>query len=117
MTADVIALCRNQPNIHQALEALLAAGPQLRVRAFDHGGLVQLCDNDENTLITIEGPTLVHTAGEAQRLLDPELASVPHPVWWIEAHAVRNNPAAVGIAHRLAETLTRSTGGITWPTR
>lgn len=114
MTFDVVALCRAQPDVPAVLSALLAAGPALRVRPLPRGGLVQLCDDGGTPLVTVEGPTLVQVPGEVRRLLGVE---VTHPVWWVEARALRGRPDAAGIARRLADALVTATGGQTWSSR
>lgn len=118
MTADVIALCRREPDADAILAALGAAGPGLRVRPIEHAGLIQLCGGDGRALVTIEGPLLVRVAGEADRILGPG-SGAPHPAWWVEARAPSGGPAASPggreIARGFAEALVAATGGCTWP--
>ena len=114
MTADVIALCREQPGVDAVAVALEAAGRGLTVRGVEQGGMVQLCDEDGRALVTIEGPLYVQVDGEARRLLDPGIEA-PSPAWWIEARAAGDRPEAVAIARRFAGELVAATGGCTWP--
>ena len=86
MTADFIALCRREPDTDTTLAALNAAGPELGIRVAEHAGLIQLCDDDGRTLVSIETPLLVQVPSEAGRLLGPGI-NAPHPVWWVEARA------------------------------
>ncbi len=116
MSADVVALCVQQPDVQAVLSALLAAGPQLRVQPVQRGGLVQLCDDDGRPLVAIEGPTLVQVPGEAQRLLDAAV-DVPSPVWWVETRDPGGHPEAAAIARRLADALVEATGGRVWSSR
>ncbi|MGQ0777614.1 MAG: hypothetical protein ACT4NY_24920 [Pseudonocardiales bacterium] len=102
MTVDVIALCREQPDVAATLTALLAAGPQLRVRPIERGGLVQLCDDTGAPLVTVEGPSLVQVPGEVQRLLGIArsvpagsaslLGSDRNPACWIRTDSPEANP-------------------------
>lgn len=114
MTVDVIALCREQPDVQATLTALLAAGPELRVRPIERGGLIQLCDDAGAPLVTVEGPSLVQVPGEVERLLGFD---VPAPVWWVELRARDHHAEAVHVAHRFADVLTQSAGGVTWSDR
>ena len=114
MTADVVALCREQPGVDALAAALEAAGRGLTVRGVEQGGMVQLCDEDGRALVTIEGPLFVQVDGEARRLLDPGIEA-PSPVWWMEARAAAHRPEAIETAHRFAAELVAATGGCTWP--
>ncbi|MGH3993059.1 MAG: hypothetical protein ACRDSN_11435 [Pseudonocardiaceae bacterium] len=114
MTVDVIALCREQPDIQATLAALLEAGPGLRLRPIERGGLVQLCDDGGAPLVTVEGPSLVQVPGKVERLLGTEIAP---PVWWVELRARDHHPEALRVARRFAGVLAQATGGVTWPNR
>lgn len=116
MTADVIALCREQPGVEAVAAALEAAGRGLGIRGVEQGGLVQLCDDSGRALVTIEGPLFVQLPDEARRLLDPAVEA-PCPAWWIEARAARRSPEAFQIAQRFADELVAATGGCTWTSR
>jgi hypothetical protein len=115
MTADVIALCRREPDASITLAALNAAGPGLLVRPVEQAGLIQLCDDDGRILVTIESPLLVRVPGEAGRLLGPEV-DAPHPAWWVEARAGDRVDGAA-VARRFAAALAATTSGCTWPGR
>lgn len=114
MTVDAIALCREQPDVHAVLDALLAAGSELSVRPIDRGGLVQLYDDGGAPLVTIEGPSLVQVPGEVERLLE---TAVPTPVWRVEVRARAHHRGALGIAARLTDALVVAAGGVAWPPR
>ena len=116
MTADVIALCREEPGVEAVAAALEAAGGGLGIRGVEQGGLVQLCDDSGRALVTIEGPLLVQVENEARRLLDPAIEA-PCPAWWIEARAAGHSQEALEIAQRFAGELVAATGGCTWPGR
>jgi len=116
VTYDVVVLCERQPDAGATLGAFRACGPSLLVNVIDRGALVQLCDAQERPLVTVEGARLVLVPGEAQRLLGIE-AELPHPVWWVEARAVRSAPDAPRIARRFAAALLSVTGGVSWSSR
>jgi hypothetical protein len=115
MTLDLVALCARQPDAGMTLAAMQACGPDLRLDTIERGSLVQLCDERERPLITIEGPRLVQVPGEVQRLLG--VPDAPHPTWWVEARAVSTVPEAAAIARRFAAALLSLTGGVSWSSR
>jgi hypothetical protein len=121
MTADFVALCRHEPDTGTTLAALSAAGPELRVRGVEQAGLIQLCDDDGRTLVTIESPLLVRVPGEAGRLLGPGV-DAPYPVWWVEARACADagttgHADGHAAARLFTEALAAATGGCIWPSR
>lgn len=116
MTFDVVALCREQPEEAAVRSALTAAGPDLGVQALERGGLVQLCDDDGQPLVTIEGPMLVQVLGEVQRLLGIDV-DAPYAVWWVEVRATDRHAEAAGVARRLGAALVEATGGQLWSSR
>lgn len=116
VTADVVALCGEEPSAEAVAAALQAAGSELDIRGAEQGGLVQLCDDSGRALVTIDGPLLVQVPDEAQRLLGADI-DAPCPAWWIEARAVRDRPDALAVARRFADVLVAATGGCIWPSR
>lgn len=69
MTVSVVVLARVQPGSDILVNALLAAGPQLRVGSIGQGVALQLFDDDATLIVTVEVPSLIQVPGEAQRLL------------------------------------------------
>lgn len=115
MTADVIALCRRQPDLPVLLAALLAAGPDLRTSPHPSGTVLYLLDERDRPLLAVEGPLLVQAPGEVRRLLGPEVP-VEEPVWWVETRAASSrSEAAVPIAYRFAQALASQLDGTVWP--
>jgi hypothetical protein len=110
---DFVALCARRPEPRHTAAALLAAGPDFTVGAA--GPLVWVYDEADRPLLVIEGPLLVQVPGEPARLLDPRLADLPAPVWWIEARAESIDERAVLAARRFAVELAAQTGGVAWP--
>jgi hypothetical protein len=111
VTFDVVALCEQQPDAGSTLAALQACGPALRVGMIERGSLVQLRDDRDRPLVTIEGPRLVQAPGEVERVLGVPVAG---PVWWVEARAV---PEGAEVARRFAAALLSQTGGASWSSR
>jgi hypothetical protein len=114
MTVDVIALCRQRPELGELLGALRAAGPDLRVATHPSGTVLRLLDAEERPLLSVEGPLLVQAPGEVRRLLGPKLPGI-EPVWWVETRAVSGRDEAVSVAYRFAEALAGALDGLVWP--
>lgn len=88
MTKDVIALTPKMPDVGTLLAGLHAGGPDLGVATDADGAVIQLCGPGGRPLVSIEAPILVHTPGEAERLLGARPKDVPSaPLWWTEARA------------------------------
>lgn len=115
MTTDVVALCKDVPDVHAVLTGLLAAGPDLRMKAVLTGAVVQLLDDDGRSMYAVEGPRLVQVPGEVERLLGPAVSDVDTPVWWVEARAPDTQHQGAVMARTLAEELVRQLGGVVWP--
>jgi hypothetical protein len=112
VSGDVVALCRQQPDVAAQLSALLAAGPRLRMRPF--GPVLQLFDDDGQRVASVDGPLLVQVPGEVARLLGPDLG-VTEPVWWVEIRAATDSPEAERLARQVAEHLAGEQDGVVWP--
>jgi hypothetical protein len=115
MTRDVIVLTDRMPDVRAIVDGMLAAGPELRVRAVAGGAVVQLCDDGGRPLVSVEAPILVQVPGEVARLLGPEAAGVDAPAWWVEARESTAVAAAEGLARVLAGRLAAQLGGVLWP--
>ncbi|MFF4484293.1 DUF6177 family protein [Streptomyces sp. NPDC001520] len=115
MTKDVIALTPTMPDVRTLLAGLYAGGPDLRVRTAADGAVVQLCAPDGSTLVSIEAPILIHTPGEATRLLGTATTTPDIPVWWTEARATTAIPEAGQLAGSFAGRLATVLNGTTWP--
>ncbi|RAY11953.1 hypothetical protein DPM19_26730 [Actinomadura craniellae] len=114
MTRDVVALVEAEPDLDAVLAGLVAAGAGYRVGKAADGGVLQLCDDHDRLLVSIEVPVLVQVDGEVKRLLGPEVADVAPPVWWVEARAAHAAPGAETLALRFAAELVRRLGGTVW---
>jgi hypothetical protein len=115
MTQDVVALLPRAPRVRDVLAAMQAAGEQFRVRAVADGAVVQLLDDGDRPLVSIEVPVLVQIPGEVERLLGGDVAArVPAPLWWVEARAPSARPEGRRLARRFADTLAARCGGVVW---
>ncbi|MEU9925762.1 DUF6177 family protein [Streptomyces griseoluteus] len=115
MTKDVIALTPKMPDTGALLAALHAGGPELGLTATDDGAVLQLCTADGRPLVSVEAPLLVHTPGEAERLLGSPAGAPEPPYWWTETRASTAVPAAEFLAGSVCGRLTMLLGGTTWP--
>jgi hypothetical protein len=110
---DVVALIDGRPSYQDVLAGMMAAGPDWRVRDVSDGAVLQLCSPEGQPLASLEAPILIQVPGEVERLLGPELAGVPTPVWW---HEIRATPqeGAPELADRYAAELVKRLGGQVW---
>lgn len=115
MTTDVIALTPRMPDTRGIVAALMAAGPELRVRSVADSAVLQLCGDDGRPLLSVESPLLVRVPGEPARLLGPAADSVTVPTWWIETRASTAVPGAERLAGLFAGHLARQLDGTVWP--
>jgi hypothetical protein len=115
LTSDVVALVRNEPDIHTVVEGMIAFGVPLEPRRSDGGGL-HLYDNEGRLAVSIEAPELVRVPGETERLLGPEMSGqVRVPIWWVEVRAAAGVPDAMRVARRFADDIVHWQGGVVWP--
>jgi hypothetical protein len=117
VTYDAVAVLEAKPTEEAMLTALAgtadaAGGLGVRVAADDL--VLQLCDDRDEPLVSIEEPYLVHVPGEVERLIGSAAASrAATPVWWLEIRAIRSEPARL-IARTFGDELARLTGGSVW---
>ncbi|WP_344941293.1 hypothetical protein [Actinomadura miaoliensis] len=113
MTYDVIALTQQMPDVRTLLDGLSAAGDDLRLDVPEHGGVIQLFDDEGGPLLSVEAPVLVQVPGEAERLLGPSAAGLRPPLWWVEARAAERQ-GAPELARVFADALVNKLGGVVW---
>jgi hypothetical protein len=113
MTYDLVALVDGRPSSDDVLAGLAAAGEELGVRAVSGGAVVQLCDDENLPLVSIELPLLVQVPGEVERMLGTAVGSVETPVWWVEIRAAARDGARE-LAEKYAHTLVDRLGGKVW---
>jgi hypothetical protein len=111
----VVALVQGTPDPRATVAAMVAAGPDLRVRHAADGAILQLCEPSGPPLVSIEVPLFMQVPGEVERLLGAEVSRhVPVPVYWVEARAATEAADAGPIAGRFAEEMVRLLGGRVW---
>ncbi|MGA4839867.1 DUF6177 family protein [Streptomyces sp. G45] len=115
MTKDVIALTPAMPDPAALVAGLYAGGPDLGVTSAADGAVIQLCTPAGRPLVSVEAPVIVHTPGEAQRLLGADVPAPAVPFWWTEARASTAVPEAEALAGSFCGRLTLLLGGTTWP--
>lgn len=67
--SDVVVLLQDTPDPAVLLDALLAAGGDLRVASLSYGAALRLSDDDGAVVLMVEVPLLVQVGGEFERLL------------------------------------------------
>ncbi|TCC07648.1 hypothetical protein [Kribbella soli] len=113
MTYDLVALVDEPPSTEDLLAGLAAAGEELGVRAVSEGAVIQLCDDEDQPLVSIELPLLIQVPGEVERMLGTAVGSVTTPAWWVEIRATARDGARE-FAERYATTLINRLGGQVW---
>ncbi|MET7280902.1 hypothetical protein ABZS29_21885 [Kribbella sp. NPDC005582] len=113
MTYDLVALVDGRPSSEDVLAGLAAAGAELGVRAVSGGAVVQLCDDEDRPLVSIELPLLIQVPGEVERMLGAEVGTVDTPAWWVEIRASALEGARE-LAEKFARTLIDRLGGKVW---
>ncbi|MEV5988082.1 DUF6177 family protein [Streptomyces sp. NPDC052051] len=115
MTQDLIALTPTAPDTSTLLAALYAGGPGLTLTTTHDSAVVHLCTAAGRPLVSVEAPLLVHTPGEAERLLGAQVAAPKPPFWWTEVRASSAVPEAEPLAASVCGRLTMLLGGTVWP--
>jgi hypothetical protein len=113
MTYDVVALLERMPSDEDVLASLAATGTEHRVRAVSGGMVIQLCDEQEVPLVSIDTPMYVQVPGEPARQFGTAYADVPTPIWWVEIRAATHGVGS-RLAWRYADALVERTGGRIW---
>jgi hypothetical protein len=113
VTYDVVALLERMPSDEDVLAALAATGTEHRVRAVSGGMVIQLCDENEVPLVSIDTPMYIQVPGEPMRQFGAAYVDVPTPTWWVEIRAATHD-AGSWLAWRYAEQLVERAGGRIW---
>ena len=113
MTYDLVALVDGRPSSDDVLAGLTAAGDELGVRAVSGGAVVQLCDEHNLPLVSVELPLLIQVPGEVERMLGTTVGTVETPAWWVEIRATARDGARE-VAQQYATTLINRLGGKVW---
>jgi hypothetical protein len=115
VTHDVIALTPRMPDTRGIINALIAAGPELRLQSIADGAVLQLCDDGGNPLVSVEAPIRIQGPGESARLLGLDSEVLPTPTWWVEARATTAVAEAARAAATFASHLAHQFDGRIWP--
>lgn len=113
MTYDLVALVDGRPSSEDVLAGLAAAGAELGVRAVSGGAVVQLCNDENQPLVSVELPLLIQVPGEVERMLGTAVGTVDTPAWWVEIRASALDGARE-LAEKFAQTLIDRLGGKVW---
>ncbi|WP_306369604.1 DUF6177 family protein [Nocardiopsis sp. CC223A] len=118
MTHDVVALLDRAPTLRGMTQALVHAGPELRVRAVADGALVQLRDDAGRMIAAVQAAQRLSCTTEIDRLLTPGLGrALAERPYWVEARGARTGaqgPDTRAIVRRFADALVEQCGGTVW---
>ncbi|GAA4229872.1 hypothetical protein GCM10022254_23310 [Actinomadura meridiana] len=114
MTKDVVALVAAEPDVGSVLAGMVEAGSQWRVESAAGGGVLRLCDEGGQIVVSVEVPVLVEVVGELARLLGPEVGEVEVPVWWVEVRGGEFWDGSEVVALRFAARIVERLGGTVW---
>lgn len=113
MSYDVVALVHGAPDVQAVVSQMIAGGERVRLVPADPA--VHLCGEDDRPMVSVEEPQFIQVPGEVERLVGPELAErAGTPVWWVEVRAASAIDGASGVAHRFAEQIVQTSGGVLW---
>ncbi|GAA1467240.1 DUF6177 family protein [Nocardiopsis exhalans] len=116
MYRDLVVLLNEHPTLSGLTEALLAAGPELRVRLAADGAVVELRDDSGRLLAAVRAAQRLAVSAEADRVLDRDVTDdLPAQPWWVEGRLTAAGAAdstARGALSRFAQVLTERYGGV-----
>lgn len=116
MSHDVILLLPESPDRRSLLDALVAAGPTLRVRMVAEGTVVQLRDDDERLVVAMQAAQRLAVSAEADRLLSDGVSDdLPAQPLWVEIRGTElEDVDTAAVARRFAQHLVDKHGGLLW---
>ncbi|RKS06913.1 hypothetical protein DFP74_2563 [Nocardiopsis sp. Huas11] len=116
MSHDVVALLATSPSRDALLQALLQAGPQLRMRLVAEGAIIELRDDSGRLVAAVQAAQRLALSAEADRLLTDGISDdLPAQPYWVEARgADLADVDTAGIARRFARALADDHGGLVW---
>ncbi|WP_236572247.1 MULTISPECIES: DUF6177 family protein [unclassified Nocardiopsis] len=99
-------------------QALVQAGPKLRVRSVADGALIQLRDESGRMVAAVQAAQQLALSAEADRLLTEGITDdLPAQPWWVEARGAETGPTdadTAGMVRRFADALVSQFGGLVW---
>src|SRR5699024_8464518 len=116
LSHDVILLLPESPDRRSLLDALVAAGPTLRVRMVAEGTVVQLRDDDERLVVAMQAAQRLAVSAEADRLLHDGVSDdLPAQPLWVEIRGTELEDVDTATpARRFAQHLIDKHGGVLW---
>ncbi len=116
MSHDVVALLAESPSRRSLLDALVAAGPKLRVRLVAEGTVVQLRDDSDRLVIAMQAAQRLTVSAEADRLLGDGITDdLPAQPLWVEVRGTElTDTDTAATARRFAHCLVERHGGAVW---
>lgn len=112
----MIALLSESPGRRSLLDALVAAGPTLRVRLVAEGTVVQLRDDDGRLVLAMQAAQRLAVSAEADRLLSDGVSDdLPAQPLWVEIRGAElEDIDTAAAARRFAQHLVDKHGGVLW---
>ena len=112
----MILLLPESPDRRSLLDALVAAGPTLRVRMVAEGTVVQLRDDDGRLVVSMQAAQRLAVSAEADRLLSDGVSDeLPAQPLWVEIRGTElEDVDTAAAARRFAQHLVDKYGGVLW---
>ncbi|OOC55573.1 MULTISPECIES: DUF6177 family protein [Nocardiopsis] len=116
MSHDVVALLAESPGRRSLMDALAAAGPDLRVRLIAEGTVVHLRDGSGRLVLAVQAAQRLAVSAEADRLLTDGISDgLPAQPLWVEVRATEPpGTDTAATARRFAHALVERHGGVVW---
>lgn len=112
----MILLLPESPDRRSLLDALVAAGPKLRVRMVAEGTVMQLRDDDGRLVVAMQAAQRLAVSAEADRLLHDGVSDdLPAQPLWVEIRGTELEDVDTATpARRFAQHLIDKHGGVLW---
>lgn len=119
MSHDVVALLAEAPARRSLIDALVAAGPDLRVRSVSDGAVIELRDDSGRLVAAMQAAQRLALSAEADRLLAGGISDeLPAQPYWVEARGAElADVDTAALVRRFAEHLVERHGGAVWAPR
>ncbi|XKK36852.1 DUF6177 family protein [Nocardiopsis sp. ARC36] len=116
MSHDVVALLAEAPARRSLIDALVAAGPDLRVRSVSEGAVIELRDDSGRLVAAMQAAQRLALSAEADRLLTDGISDeLPAQPYWVEARGAElADVDTAALVRRFAEHLVERHGGAVW---
>ncbi|APC37996.1 hypothetical protein A9R04_26455 [Nocardiopsis dassonvillei] len=116
MSHDAVALLASPPDRRALTKALVAAGPDLRVRFAADGAVVELLDAGGRLVAAVQAAQRLALSAEAERLLsDGMVDDLPAQPYWVEARGAElADTDTAGAVGRFVRDLADRLGGVVW---